>query len=79
MIFRSIDGTCNNFVNPLWGASLTAFRRILPPQYEDGFNSPIGNSYVEAEESYIRAMCQFDECVYIFLHTAQERTDLLRG
>lgn len=40
--FRSADGSCNNWVNPLWGASLTPFRRILPPQYENGFNTPIG-------------------------------------
>ena len=40
--YRSIDGTCNNLANPLWGASLTAFRRLLPAQYEDGFNQPIG-------------------------------------
>ena len=40
--FRSIDGTCNNLANPLWGASLTAFRRIKPAEYENGFNTPIG-------------------------------------
>ncbi len=40
--FRSIDGTCNNWQKPLQGASLTAFRRILAPQYENGFNTPIG-------------------------------------
>lgn len=40
--YRSVDGTCNNLQNPLWGASLTGFRRILQPQYENGFNTPIG-------------------------------------
>ena len=34
--YRSVDGTCNNLQNPLWGAATTAFRRILPPYYEDG-------------------------------------------
>ena len=40
--FRSFDGTCNNFARPLWGASLTAFKRLLPAEYENGFNTPIG-------------------------------------
>ena len=41
--FRSIDGSCNNHQHPLWGASLSPLRRLLPPQYENGFNSPIGS------------------------------------
>ncbi|KAF2349212.1 VWFC domain, partial [Trinorchestia longiramus] len=40
--YRTIDGTCNNLDNPIWGSSLTGFRRILPPIYENGFNSPVG-------------------------------------
>ena len=40
--FRSVDGTCNNLQTPLQGASLTAFRRIKPAQYENGFSTPIG-------------------------------------
>ena len=40
--YRTIDGSCNNFQKPLWGTGLSAFRRLLPPQYENGFNSPIG-------------------------------------
>ncbi|XP_059088461.1 peroxidasin-like isoform X1 [Tigriopus californicus] len=40
--YRSIDGTCNNFNDPMQGASLTSFRRILPAQYENGFSTPIG-------------------------------------
>lgn len=40
--YRSIDGTCNNFDNPTWGASLTGFRRILPPIYENELSMPIG-------------------------------------
>lgn len=40
--YRSIDGTCNNFQHPTWGASLTEFRRILKPIYEDGFTKPVG-------------------------------------
>ncbi|CAH2207968.1 jg7683 [Pararge aegeria aegeria] len=40
--YRSIDGSCNNFENPTWGTSLTNFRRILYPTYENGFSQPIG-------------------------------------
>ncbi|XP_030372346.1 peroxidasin, partial [Scaptodrosophila lebanonensis] len=40
--YRSIDGTCNNLMHPTWGASLTAFRRLAPPIYENGFSMPIG-------------------------------------
>lgn len=40
--YRSVDGTCNNLQHPTWGASLTGFRRILRPIYENGFSTPIG-------------------------------------
>ncbi|CAH2000403.1 unnamed protein product [Acanthoscelides obtectus] len=40
--YRSIDGTCNNLQHPTWGASLTSFRRVLKPIYEDGFAKPVG-------------------------------------
>ncbi|XP_053624986.1 peroxidasin [Plodia interpunctella] len=40
--YRSYDGSCNNFAHPMWGASLTGFRRILFPIYENGFSQPIG-------------------------------------
>ena len=41
--FRTIDGTCNNLLQPLQGASNTEYRRILPAQYEDGILVPIGH------------------------------------
>ena len=41
--FRTIDGTCNNILRPLVGASNTAFRRLLPSQYEDDISVPIGH------------------------------------
>ncbi|KAK6627574.1 hypothetical protein RUM44_010052 [Polyplax serrata] len=40
--YRTIDGTCNNMKHPMWGASLTAFDRVLSPIYEDGFSMPVG-------------------------------------
>ncbi|XP_077498217.1 peroxidasin isoform X2 [Amblyomma americanum] len=40
--FRTYDGTCNNLQHPMWGASLTPFERLLPAEYENGFNTPVG-------------------------------------
>lgn len=40
--YRTITGLCNNLQNPTWGASLTGFRRILKPIYENGFSMPVG-------------------------------------
>ena len=40
--YRTFDGTCNNLQHPMWGASLTPFKRLLPPRYENGFNTPVG-------------------------------------
>ncbi|KAF5926247.1 hypothetical protein HPG69_011374 [Diceros bicornis minor] len=40
--YRTQDGTCNNLQRPTWGASPTAFERILKPACENGFNSPRG-------------------------------------
>ncbi len=42
--YRTLDGSCNNLVNPLWGSSFTAFKRLQSPVYENGFNLPIGTS-----------------------------------
>lgn len=42
--YRTIDGTCNNFENSLWGTSLSAFRRLLPSRYENGLNAPVGST-----------------------------------
>ena len=40
--YRTYDGTCNNEDYHLWGASQIPFKRLLPPIYEDGFNTPVG-------------------------------------
>uniref|UniRef100_A0A1B6E548 Uncharacterized protein n=2 Tax=Clastoptera arizonana TaxID=38151 RepID=A0A1B6E548_9HEMI len=40
--YRTIDGTCNNLQHPMWGASLTGFRRVIKPIYENGFSTPVG-------------------------------------
>jgi len=38
--YRNADASCNNIDNPLWGASNTAFQRLLLPQYSDGVWKP---------------------------------------
>ena len=37
--FRTINGTCNNLLNPILGAASTAFSRLVPALYEDGISS----------------------------------------
>jgi len=36
MKYRSIDGSCNNILNPTWGQTLTAQRRFVPAAFDDG-------------------------------------------
>ena len=42
--YRTIDGTCNNIDNPLFGAAPTVLTRLVPAKYFDreGLNDPIG-------------------------------------
>ncbi|KAK0411598.1 hypothetical protein QR680_005736 [Steinernema hermaphroditum] len=40
--YRSYDGQCNNFDHPMRGVSQMPLIRLLPPVYENGFNTPLG-------------------------------------
>jgi len=42
--YRSHDGSCNHPHHPAWGQSLTAYSRVLPAQYDDGFQKPRGST-----------------------------------
>lgn len=34
--YRTLDGSCNNFNYPMWGAANTRYGRLLPSKYGDG-------------------------------------------
>ena len=42
--YRTINGTCNNVQNPLFGSAPNAFNRLIPARYFDveGLNHPVG-------------------------------------
>ena len=44
---RSVTGVCNNLKEPLLGSSTIAFRRLIDPQYEDGFSQLRGTMQSE--------------------------------
>lgn len=38
--YRTLDGTCNNLQNPMWGSANNRYGRLLTPRYGDGISSP---------------------------------------
>lgn len=41
--FRTMDGTCNNLGNPLFGKSSTIFGRMIPPDLLNGYSDALGS------------------------------------
>ncbi|CAL4065298.1 unnamed protein product, partial [Meganyctiphanes norvegica] len=39
VMYRTLDGTCNNLDKPAWGAAYRPFARFLPPDYSDGIEA----------------------------------------
>ncbi|CAK9294756.1 unnamed protein product [Gordionus sp. m RMFG-2023] len=39
LMYREIDGFCNNLKNPIWGSAISPPIRFIPPDYGDGLNS----------------------------------------
>lgn len=44
-LYRTEDGTCNNFHHTTWGAAPILFRRFLHSRYANGINKPFGWGY----------------------------------
>ncbi|XP_035767871.1 peroxidasin homolog [Neolamprologus brichardi] len=68
--YRSHDGTCNNLQHPMWGASLTAFERLLKSVYDNGFNLPrgrlvsttmIGSETITPDDRYTHMLMQWGQ------------------
>ena len=38
--YQSFDGSCNNLLFPWYGKTETPYKRLLAPEYGDGFDSP---------------------------------------
>jgi len=47
--FRSINGSCNNLIYKWWGEKESPKKRLLPPDYDDGYNSPRTRSYLKGK------------------------------
>lgn len=43
--YRTLDGSCNNLINPYLGKGSTPFQRFLPPMYADGLSDPRTHSF----------------------------------
>ncbi|XP_073530329.1 peroxidasin homolog isoform X1 [Phyllobates terribilis] len=67
--YRTHDGTCNNLQHPMWGASLTAFERLLKSVYENGFNLPRGVSASRFYNGYPLPLPRMVSTTLIGTHT----------
>nr|AAL05973.1 peroxinectin [Penaeus monodon] len=54
--YRTVDGSCNNQANPVWGKSNTPVQRILPPTYNDGVSDPRVNGVNGSPLPNVRAL-----------------------
>lgn len=36
LLYRTLNGSCNNEHHPSWGSAFSAYSRLLPPAYKDG-------------------------------------------
>lgn len=56
-VYRTIDGTGNNLLDPLLGAADTPLARWTPVAYEDGVSSPAG-AHMPSPRAVSNALCQ---------------------
>ncbi|CAD5212434.1 unnamed protein product [Bursaphelenchus okinawaensis] len=43
MMYRSMDGTCNNLRSSMRGASFRPYLRLMPAEYDDGIGEPVSS------------------------------------
>lgn len=43
MMYRSMDGTCNNLKEPMRGSSFRGYLRLQPAEYDDGIGEPVSS------------------------------------
>ncbi|VDL65403.1 unnamed protein product [Nippostrongylus brasiliensis] len=43
LMYRTLDGTCNNLEKPMQGAAFRQYIRHFPPMYDDGVGEPISS------------------------------------
>lgn len=47
--YRTANGSCNNLQYPWWGESESPYKRLLPPDYDDGVSVPRLRSYIPGQ------------------------------
>ncbi len=59
--YRTIDGACNNLINPYYGKANTPLTRVLPPVYEDGLGAAKTSGLPNPEPSALHSTVTINE------------------
>lgn len=60
--YRTLDGSCNNMQNSMWGSANNRYGRLLTPRYGDGISSPTASvTGQELPSSRLVSLVIFDE------------------
>jgi hypothetical protein len=62
-VYRTIDGSANNILNPTWGEAGADLLRLAPAAYGDGLNSPAGSNRPSARAISDAVAAQPDEII----------------
>jgi len=47
--YRTANGSCNNILYPWWGEAESPYKRLLPPDYDDGVSIPRIRSFIPGQ------------------------------